>query len=239
MEQMRFHLEYFEGPLDLLLHLIRESKIEIESVFMSDVTEQYLSYMDELDRVDIEAQAEFLAVASTLLEIKSKALLPKYEEEQTQVDEDANELLRRLEEYKLIKKMSESLKEIEETGKLYRPADPADFAEKVVFLESDISMLLKACNRLIMMQQEMDIREKTVQKIIPKDSTTVEEQQTKVLKVLKERGKTTFFELVKEKVSKTQLVTMLLAILDLIKNQVIKISQNGLFDDIDIEFKEN
>ena len=239
MEQMRFHLEYFEGPLDLLLHLIRESKIEIESVFMSDVTEQYLSYMDELDRVDIEAQAEFLAVASTLLEIKSKALLPKYEEEQTQVDEDANELLRRLEEYKLIKKMSESLKEIEETGKLYRPADPADFAEKVVFLESDISMLLKACNRLLMMQQEMDVREKTVQKIIPKDSTTVEEQQTKVLKVLKERGKTTFFELVKEKVSKTQLVTMLLAILDLIKNQVIKISQNGLFDDIDIEFKEN
>lgn len=239
MEQMRFHLEYFEGPLDLLLHLIRESKIEIESVFMSDVTEQYLSYMDELDRVDIEAQAEFLAVASTLLEIKSKALLPKYEEEQTQVDEDANELLRRLEEYKLIKKMSESLKEIEETGKLYRPADPADFAEKVIFLESDISMLLKACNRLLMMQQEMDVREKTVQKIIPKDSTTVEEQQTKVLKVLKERGKTTFFELVKEKVSKTQLVTMLLAILDLIKNQVIKISQNGLFDDIDIEFKEN
>ena len=239
MEQMRFHLEYFEGPLDLLLHLIRESKIEIESVFMSDVTEQYLSYMDELDRVDIEAQAEFLAVASTLLEIKSKALLPKYEEEQTQVDEDANELLRRLEEYKLIKKMSESLKEIEETGKLYRPADPADFAEKVIFLESDISMLLKACNRLLMMQQEIDVREKTVQKIIPKDSTTVEEQQTKVLKVLKERGKTTFFELVKEKVSKTQLVTMLLAILDLIKNQVIKISQNGLFDDIDIEFKEN
>ncbi|MBR2875254.1 MAG: segregation/condensation protein A [Clostridia bacterium] len=239
MEQMRFHLEYFEGPLDLLLHLIRESKIEIESVFMSDVTEQYLSYMDELDRVDIEAQAEFLAVASTLLEIKSKALLPKYEEETTETDEDANELLRRLEEYKLIKKMSESLKEIEETGKLYRPADPADFAEKVVFLESDISMLLKACNRLLMMQQEMDVREKTVQKIIPKDSTTVEEQQTKVLKVLKERGKTTFFELVKEKVSKTQLVTMLLAILDLIKNQVIKISQNGLFDDIDIEFKEN
>jgi len=239
MEQMRFHLEYFEGPLDLLLHLIRESKIEIESVFMSDVTEQYLSYMDELDRVDIEAQAEFLAVASTLLEIKSKALLPKYEEEQTQVDEDANELLRRLEEYKLIKKMSESLKEIEETGKLYRPADPADFAEKVIFLESDISMLLKACNRLLMMQQEIDGREKTVQKIIPKDSTTVEEQQTKVLKVLKERGKTTFFELVKEKVSKTQLVTMLLAILDLIKNQVITISQNGLFDDIDIEFKEN
>ena len=90
-----------------------------------------------------------------------------------------------------------------------------------------------------MMQQEIDVREKTVQKIIPKDSTTVEEQQTKVLKVLKERGKTTFFELVKEKVSKTQLVTMLLAILDLIKNQVIKISQNGLFDDIDIEFKEN
>ena len=64
MEQMRFHLEYFEGPLDLLLHLIRESKIEIESVFMSDVTEQYLSYMDELDRVDIEAQAEFLKSVS-------------------------------------------------------------------------------------------------------------------------------------------------------------------------------
>lgn len=236
---MRFHLEYFDGPLDLLLHLIRESKIEIENVFMSDVTEQYISYMDELDRVDIEAQAEFLSIASTLLEIKSKALLPRYEEETEQIDEDAGELLRRLEEYKLIKEMSASLKGIEDIGKMYRPANPADFAEKVIFKESDISMLLKACNRLLMMQQEISGREKTVQKIIPKDTTTVEEQQVKVLNVLKERGKTTFFELVKEKVDRTQLVTMLLAILDLIKNQIITISQSEMFDDIDIELKEN
>lgn len=239
MTELQFHLEYFDGPLDLLLHLIKDSKIDIESVFLSDVTEQYLKYMDELDRIDMDMQAEFLSVAATLLEIKSRALLPKYEEEPTfDEDADANELLRRLEEYKIIKNLSGELKGIEEIGRLYKTPDPSAYASRIAFKESDMDKLFEAFNKMLMLVAEEEEKQKAVQRIIPKDAFTVEEQQDKVIKTLRDRGKTTFFALVSEKKSRLQLVTMLLAILELIKNQVITISQNEMFDDIDIELKE-
>lgn len=239
MTELQFHLEYFDGPLDLLLHLIKDSKIDIESVFLSDVTEQYLKYMDELDRIDMDMQAEFLSVAATLLEIKSRALLPKYEEEPTfDEDADANELLRRLEEYKIIKNLSGELKGIEEIGRLYKTPDPSAYASRIAFKESDMDKLFEAFNKMLMLVAEEEEKQKAVQRIIPKDTFTVEEQQDKVIKTLRDRGKTTFFALVSEKKSRLQLVTMLLAILELIKNQVITISQNEMFDDIDIELKE-
>ena len=239
MTELQFHLEYFDGPLDLLLHLIKDSKIDIESVFLSDVTEQYLKYMDELDRIDMDMQAEFLSVAATLLEIKSRALLPKYEEEPTfDEDADANELLRRLEEYKIIKNLSGELKGIEEIGRLYKTPDPSAHASRIAFKESDMDKLFEAFNKMLMLVAEEEEKQKAVQRIIPKDTFTVEEQQDKVIKTLRDCGKTTFFALVSEKKSRSQLVTMLLAILELIKNQVITISQNEMFDDIDIELKE-
>lgn len=238
MNELQFHLDYFDGPLDLLLHLIKDSKIDIESVFLSDVTDQYLKYMEELKSVDMEMQTEFLSVASTLLEIKSKALLPKYEEEVAAVDDDAQDLLRRLEEYKIIKKLSGELKKIEEVGKYYKESDPTAFVNNVVFASSDISELIKAFNKVMLKAVESESRTQTVHSIIPKDSVTVEEQQDKLITRLRECKKTTFFSLVKDKQTKLQLVTMLLAILELIKNQVIKISQSDLFEDIDIELKE-
>lgn len=239
MTELQFHLEYFDGPLDLLLHLIKDSKIDIESVFLSDVTEQYLKYMDELDRIDMDMQAEFLSVAATLLEIKSRALLPKYEEEPTfDEDADANELLRRLEEYKIIKNLSGELKDIEEIGRLYKTPDPSAYASRIAFKESDMDKLFEAFNKMLMLVAEEEEKQKAVQRIIPKDTFTVEDQQDKVIKTLRDRGRTTFFALVSEKKSRLQLVTMLLAILELIKNQVITISQNEMFDDIDIELKE-
>lgn len=239
MTELQFHLEYFDGPLDLLLHLIKDSKIDIESVFLSDVTEQYLKYMDELDRIDMDMQAEFLSVAATLLEIKSRALLPKYEEEPTfDEDADANELLRRLEEYKIIKNLSGELKDIEEIGRLYKTPDPSAYASRIAFKESDMDNLFEAFNKMLMLVAEEEEKQKAVQRIIPKDTFTVEDQQDKVIKTLRDRGRTTFFALVSEKKSRLQLVTMLLAILELIKNQVITISQNEMFDDIDIELKE-
>lgn len=239
MTELQFHLDYFDGPLDLLLHLIKDSKIDIESVFLSDVTEQYLKYMDELDRIDMDMQAEFLSVAATLLEIKSRALLPKYEEETTfDEDADANELLRRLEEYKIIKNLSGELKDIEEIGRLYKTPDPSAYASRIAFKESDMDKLFEAFNKMLMLVAEEEEKQKAVRRIIPKDTFTVEEQQDKVIKTLRDRGRTTFFALVSEKKSRLQLVTMLLAILELIKNQVITISQNEMFDDIDIELKE-
>ncbi len=232
---MQFHLEYFDGPLDLLLHLIKDSKIDIETVFLSEVTSQYLDYMSELDRIDIELQAEFLSVASTLLEIKSKALLPRYEVIGIDEDEDADDLLKRLEEYKMFKDVSKTLKDIEEVGKLYKERDDSTLVSKVVFLESDLDKLMSAFTKMLMVATDDTRREKMVEKVIPKDVVTVEKQRVKLRATLKDRGKVTFFSLFDKTVTKIELVVTLLAILEMIKNQEITIRQQKEFDDIDIE----
>ena len=101
----RFKLDNFEGPLDLLLHLIKEAKLDIATVKLADITEQYLNYMQDLKNIDMDRASEFITVAATLIEIKSKKLLPV--EQEATVDEEEDDeaiLLRRLKEYELFKK---------------------------------------------------------------------------------------------------------------------------------------
>ena len=96
-------LENFEGPLDLLLHLIKEAKIEIKDIFVSEVTDQYLQYISNLNEIDVEKASEYLIMAATLLEIKSKAVLPKVEEYLDEIEDPEQALIRQIEEYKLFK----------------------------------------------------------------------------------------------------------------------------------------
>ncbi|MEG1805142.1 MAG: segregation/condensation protein A [Clostridia bacterium] len=234
-EALKFHLEYFDGPLDLLLHLIKDSKIDVETVFLSDVTEQFLEYMSQIDNLDMELASEFLSVACTLLEIKSKALLPKYQEVAEDLDDDANDLLRRLEEYKLFKDVSKELKEIEDVDKLYRAQDISAFVDKVVFKESDLDKLMSAFTKLMMMSGDDEKREKMVERVIPKDTFTIEMQSFKLLEKLRTDKKVTFFSLFDEKVTKLELVVTLMAILEMMKDQKIKIKQKSEFEDIEIE----
>ena len=94
-------LENFEGPLDLLLHLIKEAKIEIKDIYVSEVTAQFLQYMDGLVYLDVDKASEYLNIAATLLEMKSKSVLPKIEEFTDDAEDDGMALIRKLEEYKL------------------------------------------------------------------------------------------------------------------------------------------
>ena len=114
-DQYRFKLDNFEGPLDLLLHLIKEAKMDIATVKLADITEQYLNYMQDLKNIDMDRASEFITIAATLIEIKSKKLLP-VEQEALPDDEEDDEaiLLRRLKEYELFKQMGKELKEIED-----------------------------------------------------------------------------------------------------------------------------
>ena len=108
-------LENFEGPLDLLLHLIKEAKIEIKDIFVSEVTDQYLQYISNLNEIDVEKASEYLIMAATLLEIKSKAVLPKVEEYLDEIEDPEQALIRQIEEYKLFKEAGEKLKQQETT----------------------------------------------------------------------------------------------------------------------------
>ncbi len=119
-----YKLVDFEGPLDLLLHLVKEAKIEIKHIFMSDITEQFLTYMEQLSTIDMEKASEFVDVASTLLEIKVKSLLPKLDDFISEEEEDPKErLIKQLEEYNLFKEAGEKLKEQENVSRFYKQPD--------------------------------------------------------------------------------------------------------------------
>ena len=106
VNSIKFKLQNFEGPLDLLLHLIKGSKMDIYEVNLSEITEQYLLYMSELETIDMERAAEFIEMAATLIEIKSKALLPQDEELEDEPENQEDLLLKRLQEYKLFNNKS-------------------------------------------------------------------------------------------------------------------------------------
>ena len=116
-------LDNFEGPLDLLLHLIKEAKIEIKDIFVSQVTDQYLQYIASMDVIDVEKASEYLSMAATLVEIKSKALLPKPEEFLDDIEDPEQALIRQIEEYKLFKETSEKLKQQENVNRFYKEPD--------------------------------------------------------------------------------------------------------------------
>ena len=128
-DKYRFKLDNFEGPLDLLLHLIKDAKLDIMSVKLADITEQYLQYMQDIDNIDMDRASEFITVAATLLEIKSKHLLPVEVEEDPEEEDSETLLLRRLKEYELFKSTGQRLREIEDINKLYRA--PGKETEKV------------------------------------------------------------------------------------------------------------
>ena len=149
-DDYRFKLDNFEGPLDLLLHLIKEAKLDIATVKLADVTEQYLNYMQDLKNVDMDKASEFITVAATLIEIKSKKLLP-VEQEAVQDDEEDDEaiLLRRLKEYELFKKAGQELKQIEDINKLYRAPGKETEKVKIVMKDMVLEQLLDAFAKLL------------------------------------------------------------------------------------------
>ena len=119
----KFKLDNFEGPLDLLLHLIKESKMEIFEVRLADITEQYLDYLSGLDELDMDKASDFIDVATTLIEIKSKSLLPKETVEEGEVEDSETALLRQLQELQVFKDVCERLKQYENVNRFYKAPD--------------------------------------------------------------------------------------------------------------------
>ena len=120
--ELELKLNNFEGPLDLLLHLVKEAKIEIKDIFISQVTDQFLVYMDQISTIDVEKASEYMAIAATLMEIKSHSLLPVLPNENEQ-ESPEQEFIRDLEEYKRFKEVSEKLKTKETVDRVYKSAE--------------------------------------------------------------------------------------------------------------------
>ena len=231
-DDYKFKIDQFEGPLDLLLHLIKITKIDICDIFLSDITEQYLKLMENLDDVDMDKASEFIAMSATLLEIKSKHLLPR---DPVDEDEESPEerLIRQIEEYKLFKEQSEKLSKIEEVNRLYKKPDDTVGEFKYELPEKlSVDALIKAFTD---MMQKMTIKAEVVQeKKIVKDRFTVAQKISHIKDVLLTRKNFKFTEMFEENYSRSEMINTFLALLELLKRQYITVTQSGLFGDIDI-----
>ncbi len=234
---MRFKLDVFEGPLDLLLHLIKEAKLDISTVKLADITEQYLEYMQDIKNVDMDKASEFITVAATLIEIKSKSVLPT-EEEVVEEDSDEALLLRRLEEYKLFKEVGSNLKQIEDVNKLYRAPGKETEKVKIVMKDMVLDQLLDAFAKLLTKQELKKVAMDDTPKKIVKDRFTVAEKIIAIRNFSKERKRFEFEELFSDDMTKSELINVFLALLELLKLQTIKVLQNGTFGKIIITANE-
>lgn len=225
-------IEKFEGPLDLLLHLIKESKLDIQEIKLSEITGQYLDYLNSIDLINLENAADFLEVAATLIEIKSKKLLPR-QEEIVEEEEDPETLLkRRLEEYKLFKDASERLKEIEDVNKFYKAPNKEAGDYRIVLKQMNIENLIKAFSTLLVKTQENSVvhNEKTIER----DRFTVEEKIFEIKTLLLSQEKISFNALVSEDFSRSEIINLFLALLELLKRQYITVTQEKNYSEIEI-----
>jgi segregation and condensation protein A len=227
-------LEQFEGPLDLLLHLIKKEKIDIYDIPIAEITAQYLDYIENMKKLNIFVASEFLVMAATLIYIKSKMLLPKkitiddeIQSEEIATEEDPRlPLVQRLLEYQQIKDLVEKL---EKKEIIYRDFFPRgyteftiDFAEK----EFDSFELVKIFYSLIEKMPETMSIEVELEKI------TIRDMINNILETLKDRKNLSFIEYAKQLKSKIELIVFFLAILELAKIRMITIMQSALFQDI-------
>lgn len=233
-------LDDFEGPLDLLLHLINIAKINIEDVFVSQVTEQFLDYIEYMKTQpsrDVDKESEYLQIAAQIIYIKSKSMLPPVdmpEEDQDLIAEQQafiEQLKQR--EYELIKEETPKLKELETIGYYYKGIDKEFSKVKVVYKDFTVSALLEAFAKL-MLKNESLAHEKTNIREIPKDTFTVEEKADFIKNTLISRGSVKFEELFTT-YSKSEIITTFQAMLEMLKHQQIMVEQNGVFEEIEIK----
>ncbi len=231
-------LEAFEGPLDLLLHLIAKAKVRIEDVSIADITVQYLAYLSAMERFDIEIASDFLVMAATLLHIKSSFLLPKVKPEAEEEEGDPRqELIMRLLEYKRYKEAGEGLKVREGAfsgvySKL--PEEIHTLTEPLSFeLKADIQGLYQAF-LLLSSRKAIPIRPVHVHQIA-RDPVSLSQRIHYLATLLKENGETTFFTLLSPLTLRGDIVLTFLALLEMLKENVIELHQTALFDDIIIK----
>jgi segregation and condensation protein A len=233
---MAYHvsLAMFDGPLDLLLHLISQAQVDIRDIFISEITDQFLSFMAGLEELDMERASEFIEMAARLLEIKSRRLLPGAQKEEEDQPDPEQELIRQLEEYKLFKAAGAVL---QEKGK--RAADiyyrlPMEIVRGTDFdiTNASVALLFRAFRELMSRQETEDEAEPGRQ--IERESYTVQEQIFRIQRVLNRRGAVSFAELFPGpgRPGREELVTSFMALLELLKLNRITLLQEGMFGEI-------
>ena len=231
-------LDNFEGPFDLLFHLIEKNQMDIYDIPINVITDQYLDYLYDLQSPDLEIASEFLVMASTLLHIKSKMLLPGKKEEKEEEVDPREELVRRLVEYKRYKEFTTELKEMEKLWEktVYRLPEPLDIPKIEEVLEIDPQVLRKQYIAILERnKKKINVGAKNITKLIEHEKVSLRSKIREVVKHLISKTSFIFTELFSLKSrSKTEVVTGFMAILELAKMKKVKIVQNKQFSDIHV-----
>ena len=237
-------LQVFEGPLDLLLHLIDKNKVNIYDIPIAMITEQYMEYVNQMDKEDLNVVSEFLVMAATLLDIKSKMLLPKEVNEEGIEEDPRAELVEKLLEYKLFKYMSYELKDrqIDAERAFYKeptvPKEVAAYRPPVNLEELIGDLTLHRLNQIF-----QDVLKRQEEKIDPirskfgkieKEEVSMSEKLVQVRSYLKEHKHFSFRQMLSKNSSKVSVIVTFLVILELIKTGFVTVQQENTMADIEI-----
>lgn len=238
-EKYNIKIENFEGPFDLLFHLIEKNKIDIYDIPIAVITDQYLDYLQAMQEMDLDVASEFLVMAATLLHIKSRMLLPKHKENVEEADEidPREELIARLLEYKRCKELVVDLKEREKIQNMvyYKLPDIINMDDVKVeqFINLNPNDLLNAFKKILdKNEKEILHTKKAFTEILHREKVSVATKVREILKVLKNSQVIKFTSLFEVTPTKLEKVATFLAVLELIKLNKVIIEQSISFGDI-------
>ena len=247
-EKLEFKINQFEGPLDLLLHLIDKNKFNIFDIPIVEITEQYLDYLNRMQEENLDVMSEFLVMAATLISIKVKMLLPREEKEEEEEEDPRAELVRRLLEYKMYKYASLELKDMNlDSGKnYYKPAtipkEVLEYKEEIDPAEVIGDVTLAKLNEIF-----TQVMKRTVDRVDPvrskfgtieKDEVRIEDKMDDIRASIRGLKGINFKTLLEIQATKINIIVTFMAILELMKVGDITIRQDELFGDIIIDSLE-
>lgn len=241
-------LEAFEGPLDLLLHLIEKNKVDIYDIPIAMIADQYMEYIHAMEEADLGVMSEFLVMGATLLDIKCRMLLPKEVDEEGEEIDPRDELVQQLVEYKLYKYMSYELRDLKTLNgeNLYRkmsvPQEVLKYKPPV-----DYETLIGDVNLAKLNAIFKDVMQKDANRMDPirskfgnleKDEINIQEKMSFITEFSRNRGVFTFRELLQKSGSKIEMVVTFLVVLEMMKIGRFVVEQEEIFGDINIRFVE-
>ncbi len=229
-------IDAFEGPLDLLLHLIKEKNVDIYDISIEEITKSYLDYINKMEELNINVASSYLVMAAELMEIKSKSLLPKVENEELNEEEEVSRenLINKLVEYKKYKEMTEVFKELEiNRNNIYikPPENINNYVNNEIYNEEiEIDKLVEAMKNFLNRKE----LEKPLKTKITNKEYSVKERKNSIRNIIRNKKRVEFTELFEE-YNKSYIAVTFLSVLELAKEHELKISQDKNFDNIFIE----
>ncbi|MGI6140673.1 MAG: segregation and condensation protein A [Caldicoprobacterales bacterium] len=235
-------LQHFEGPLDLLLHLISKAKVQIEDISITEITNQYLDTLTMMEQFDIEVASEFLVMAATLLHIKSCILVPKAKQEFEGDQEDTDprqELITRLLEYKKFKEAGNKLKDREAyfSRSYYKLPEEIISMDKKEIIPTDLDIASLQEAFLNLLNADRNKNRKKIQLVheIKRDPVTVNEKVNQLKEYFLIHSQTTFFQMFNKNYDRDDIIVTFLALLELLIDNFLDVYQNHPFGDIVIK----